>query len=100
MEKEQPDNQNETQDNEFIERMKKLAMPGEPYRLELLYNDAKKMVTLQADERGFKILLDIISSLAKPDVWSGRHAHLDEVTFLTKSEIRLIIQRVSSEISE
>ncbi len=86
--------ENTITEEEFRAWALSLARPGEPYRLELLWDEEKQTATLQADQRGMEILQTIVSDLARQNAVIGRHLHLDKWTYLTKNEINLIIKRV------
>jgi hypothetical protein len=73
------------------------AIPSEPYRLELIYDETTRTVTLQGDQLGLDIVRRAVNWLAKPDTEVGMRAAFTEVSPLTKSNVRLIIRRVESD---
>jgi hypothetical protein len=65
-----------------------------PYRLELLYDEAAKTVTLRGNLAGLQDLLAIVANLARPETRPGASIRLDSASELTKNDLNLIIQLV------
>lgn len=86
--------QNQPSRDEILQKLRDIAGPMESYRLEAIYDSEKNTLTLQGDQRGMEILNDIITGLKHIDTPAGNHTHLDEVTYLTKANVKLVIQRV------
>ncbi len=63
-----------------------------PYRLELLYDEATKTVTLQGNVAGLQELLALIAPLASPEAHPGENIRLNRESELTKADLKLIIQ--------
>jgi hypothetical protein len=63
------------------------------YRLELIYDETSKSALLQGNQAGFEALRDNCAMLSEAE--AGTILYFDEVTSLTKTNIRLIVKRVN-----
>ncbi len=87
-----------TDPDEAWAAIKKSIDPDAPlYRLELLYDEDKKLAILQGNQAGLENLLNTLLRLLRPDTPSGAHEHFDRASGLSKNDLDLIIQRVGDD---